>query len=317
MKYYSQPMRPSIALVSARVAHDVDEDFTPLRDALHAAGADVCSPDWDDPAVDWSAFDLAVLRATWDYSVRVQEFLSWAESTARRTRLLNPLPCVRWNIDKHYLKDLAAAGVPTIPSHFIEPGQDAHEQAPRFLAATAAREIVVKPAIGAGSRDAQRHERSNVRGLCEHAQRIVDSGHSALLQPYLESVDEHGEAALICYAGQFSHAIRKGALLKRGVAAEQGLFAKESITPRAPTAAELRLAQQTLAAIPFGIPLYARVDLLLDEQGAPTVLELELTEPSMFFAHAPEAAARFAAVLMKECLSGARATGAPSTAPRA
>jgi hypothetical protein len=317
MKYYSQPMRPSIALVSARVAHDVDEDFAPLRDALRSAGADVQCADWDDPSVDWGAFDLAVLRATWDYSLRVHEFLSWAEATAGRTRLLNPLPCVRWNIDKHYLKHLAAAGVPTIPSHFIEPGQDAREQAVRFLAGTPAREIVVKPAIGAGSRDAQRHDRANVRDLCEHAQRIVDSGRSALLQPYLDSVDEHGEAALIWYAGQFSHAIRKGALLKRGVAAEQGLFAKEHIMPRTPTAAELRVAQQTLAAVPFGIPLYARVDLLLDEQGAPTVLELELAEPSMFFAHAPEAAARFAAVLMKECLSGARVTGASSGAPRA
>jgi glutathione synthase/RimK-type ligase-like ATP-grasp enzyme len=292
--------RPSIALVSARIAHDIDEDFAPLRDALHAAGANVQSADWDDPSVDWSAFDLAVLRSTWDYSIRLEEFLSWVAATAARTRLINPLPHVRWNVDKHYMKDLAAAGMPVIPSHFIEPGQSARHEVERFVAGVTASEIVVKPAVGAGSRDAQRHDRENLTAMTQHVQRLLDSKRSALLQPYLDSVDERGETALIFYDGRFSHAIRKGALLKRGWAAEQGLFATEQITARVPSDDELQIAQRVLSAIPFGTPLYARVDLLLDERGAPTVLELELTEPSMFFAHAPAAAAQFAAVLMRE-----------------
>ena len=309
--------RPSIALVSARVAHSLDEDFQPLQQALLDAGANVTSLDWDDPTADWGVFDLAVLRSTWDYSIRIDEFLAWAEQAAARTRLINPLPYVRWNIDKHYLQDLEKAGVPIIPSHFIEPGENARECAEPFLASMRTREIVVKPAIGAGSRDAQRHDRANVASLCEHAQRIVDSGRSALLQPYLESVDERGETALLFYEGQFSHAICKGALLKRGEAAEQGLFARERITPRVPTEDEVRVAQQVLAAMPFATPLYARVDLLLDDRGAPSVLELELTEPSMFFAHAPSAAARFAAVLMKAAVSAPPATDARSAKPPA
>jgi glutathione synthase/RimK-type ligase-like ATP-grasp enzyme len=292
--------RPSIALVSARISHDVDEDFAPLRDALRAAGANVQSADWDDPSVDWSAFELAVLRSTWDYSIRLEEFLSWASATAVRTRLINPLRYVRWNVDKHYMKDLAAAGMPVIPSHFIEPGQNARGEAERFISSVAAPEIVVKPAIGAGSRDARRHDRENIAAMAEHVQRLLDSGRSALLQPYLDSVDERGETALIFYDGRFSHAIRKGALLRRGGEAERGLFASENITPRVPTEDELKIAQRVLGAIPFGMPLYARVDLLHDERGTPTVLELELTEPSMFFAHAPEAAARFAEALLRE-----------------
>jgi O-ureido-D-serine cyclo-ligase len=116
-----------------------------------------------------------------------------------------------------------------------------------------------------------------------------------LLQPYLDRVDEHGETALIFFDGKFSHAIRKGPLLRRGEGPTRALFAAEHITPRQPDAAELALAERTLAAIPFPQPLlYARVDLIHDANGSPCVLELELTEPSLFFAHAAGSAARFA-----------------------
>jgi O-ureido-D-serine cyclo-ligase len=294
----TQP-RPAIALVSARVARSVDEDFRPLEQALLGAGAEVSCVDWDDPGADWSRFDVAVLRATWDYTLRLEEFMAWARAASSRTRLINPLPYVQWNADKHYMNDLAGSGVPVIPGHFVEPGERFGERAESFVAGLATREVVVKPAVGAGSRDAQRHDRSNIEAIREHAQRIADSARSALIQPYLDSVDERGETALIFYAGEFSHAICKGALLKRGGTAEQGLFARETITPRAPTDDEMRIAERALAAIPFGMPLYARVDLILDAHGAPQVLELELIEPSMFFAHARAAASRFADVLVK------------------
>jgi glutathione synthase/RimK-type ligase-like ATP-grasp enzyme len=299
MRALMTPPRPSIALVSARVARSVDEDFRPLEQALISAGADVSCVDWDDPSADWSGFDLAVLRATWDYTLRLEEFMAWARTASSHTQLVNPLPYLQWNCDKHYMSDLAGSGVPVIPGHFIEPGTRFGERAEEFIAGLTTREGVVKPAVGAGSRDAQRHDCANIDAIREHAQRLADSGRSALIQPYLASVDERGETALIFYAGQLSHAICKGPLLKRGGAAEQGLFARETITPRVPSEDEKRVAQRALAAIPFGMPLYARVDLIEDAQGAPQVLELELIEPSMFFAHAPAAAARFADVLVK------------------
>jgi O-ureido-D-serine cyclo-ligase len=299
MRALMTPPRPSIALVSARVARSVDEDFRPLEHALRSAGADVSCVDWDDAGADWSQFDLAVLRATWDYTLRLEEFIAWARGAASRTRLVNPLPYIQWNCDKHYINDLAASDVPVIPGHFVEPGTRFGDRAEAFVAGLTTPEVVVKPAVGAGSRDAQRHDRSDVDAIRVHAHRIADAGRSALIQPYLDSVDERGETALIFYAGQFSHAICKGPLLKRGGPAEQGLFARETISARTPTEAEQLTAQRALAAIPFGMPLYARVDLILDDQGAPQVLELELIEPSMFFAYAPDAPARFADVLMK------------------
>ena len=122
-----------------------------------------------------------------------------------------------------------------------------------------------------------------------------------LLQPYLDSVDRDGETSLIYFAGKFSHAIRKAPLLPRGDAGSPagGLFAPERITPRVPGADELRVAEKVLAALPFETPLYARIDLIRDASGAPTLLELELTEPSLFLVHAPGAAERFAAAVLE------------------
>ncbi len=286
---------PRIALVSARAAEALDEDQPLLLEALAATGADARVACWDDASVDWSAFDLAVLRSTWDYSSRLEEFLRWAGRTATQTQLLNPLPLLRWNIDKHYLRQLAEQGIRVVPSAFVEPGEDAATALARFLADHAgSAELVVKPAIGAGSRDAERHARGSSAAIIAHIQRLLDARRSVLLQPYLDRVDDYGETALIIFAGQFSHAIRKGPLLRRGEASTSALFAPEQITPRTASADELALANEVVGVVPGGMPLYARVDLIRDAAGTPCVLELELAEPSLFFAHAPGAAQRFA-----------------------
>jgi glutathione synthase/RimK-type ligase-like ATP-grasp enzyme len=214
---------------------------------------------------------------------------------------MNAPRVVRWNTDKHYLSELARAGVPVIPSTFIEPGENPERALGAFLASHTAAEFVVKPSVGAGSRDAQRHVRTQADPALTQAQRLLDAERSVLLQPYLESVDTDGETALMFFDGRFSHAIRKGPLLPRGSTASPavGLFAPEKVTSRTPGADELRVAEQVLAALPFEAPLYARVDLIRDSQGAPTLLEIELTEPSLFFAHASGAAERFAAEVVK------------------
>jgi hypothetical protein len=153
---------------------------------------------------------------------------------------------------------------------------------------------VVKPAVGAGSRDTRRHVRSATAEILAHLQPLLAAKRSMMLQPYLEGVDRDGETALMFIDGRFSHAIRKGPLLPPGAPATQALFASEEITPRTPGADELEVAERILARLPFGTLLYARVDLIRDAAGNPCVLELEITEPSMYFAHAPGSAERFA-----------------------
>jgi len=295
-------MKPMVALVTAREARGLDEDMPLLEGALAAAGARSQMVDWDDGRVDWGAFDLALLRSTWDYTDRLPEFLVWVDAAARRTTLLNPPSVVRWNTDKHYLGELARAAVPVVPSTFIEPGESADRALHDFLARhDNSPEFVVKPSVGAGSRDTQRHLRGRVEPAVTQAQRLLNAERSVLLQPYLDSVDRDGETALIYFAGQFSHAIRKGPLLPPGLAGSPavGLFAPEKITPRTPGVDELRVAERVLAALPFAAPLYARIDLIRDAAGAPTLLELELTEPSLFFAQAPGAAERFTSAVLE------------------
>jgi hypothetical protein len=288
-----------VALVTARAARGLDEDMPPLTAALAAAGAESQIVEWDDREVDWARFDLVVPRSAWDYAERLPEFLAWAERVARLTRLVNPLPVVRWNTDKHYLGELTRAGAPVVPTWYAEPGADAGRTLDELLAADACREVVVKPAVGAGSRDARRHLRADRAEILAHIEPLLAARRSVMLQPYLESVDSKGETALMYIDGRFSHAVRKGALLPAGAPSTAGLFAPEEIVPRAPGADELAAAERILGAAPFEKLVYARIDLLRDAAGAPRLLELELTEPSFFLAHAPGSAERFAAALLR------------------
>ena len=282
---------PTLALATAIAAGGTDEDLHPLQDACTRAGlrADIVA--WDDPTVSWSRFDAVLLRSTWDYTSRLPEFLAWCERIARLTRLINPLEVVRWNTDKHYLGELADKGVPVVESHYLEPGEDA-------AALPVLDEFVVKPCVGAGSRGAKRFLKRERTAAIAHAASLLAEGRSVLIQPYLHEVDASGETSLIFFEGRYSHAIRKGPLLRRGEDAVRALFAPERISARAPSPRERTVAKRVLAALPFEPLAYARVDLLPSEDG-PQLLELELTEPSLFFATAPGSAARFARVLAR------------------
>lgn len=286
-------VRP-IALVTAGAARGLDEDLPLLLAAFAERGQAAEVVDWDDDRVNWSRFELALLRSTWDYTTRLPEFLQWLDRAAAQTRLFNPQPVVRWNVDKHYLAELARAGVAIVPSVFVEPGADAGAALREFLDQHPEAELVVKPSVGAGSRDAQRYGREELSVIGAHIFRLRDEKRSVLLQPYLNRVDEQGETALVYFNGVFSHAFRKGPLLHRGHEPTRALFATEKITARTPGDDELDLAARVLKALPFSTPLYARIDLIRAADATPCVLELELTEPSLYFEHAPGAAGRMA-----------------------
>lgn len=288
-----------VALVSARAARGLDADMEPLAAALAARGLRGEVVEWDDASVRWAQFDLALLRSTWDYTERLGEFRGWLRRVAGLTRLHNPAPLLEWNIDKHYLRDLAALGLAVVPSAFIEPGASPRPAIERFLAEHPCAEFVIKPAVGAGSRGARRLGRTQLPEAQAHAASLLEADRSVVLQPYLQAVDHDGETALLFFSGRFSHAIRKGPLLRPDAAPTRALFAPEHITARTPAADERALAEAVLAAIhdsgraPRTV-LYARVDLLRDPAGAPRLLELELAEPSLFLTYADGAAERFA-----------------------
>jgi len=271
----------TIALATGRPFLDLDVDLPLLVGAASARGLDAEVAVWDDESVDWSAYDAVVVRSCWDYLDRRDVFLAWA---AQVPNLLNPAEVLAWNTDKIYLRELADAGIPVIETHWdVRTGDDL----PRL--GIAAEEWVVKPSISGGSRDTARWDDPD--NVYRHSEELIAAGRTAMVQPYVPSVDIEGETALIFLGGRFSHAIRKGPLLERGEGVRQDRDQREVITPRAPTAAQHEVAEQVLAAIPSALGradalAYARVDLATDTEGAPRLIELELTEPSLFLDHA-------------------------------
>lgn len=301
----SDGAHPRVAVATYASLPHLDDDGPRLLGALADAGVDAAPKVWDDPTVDWHAYDLVLLRTTWDYPLRRAEFVSWAQSLRH---VANPADVVEWNTDKHYLSDLQAAGLPVISTVFLEPGDDWYE--PVFDTA----DVVVKPVVSAGASHTGRFPVGDPAAR-ELAERLLAEQRAVMVQPYLDAVDTAGETALLFLGGQFSHAVRKESLLtqhgERPLYSEQGY--SETITAAMVTDAEVAVAERVLAAVPGGAGrlTYARVDLLPGADGAPRLLEVELTEPSLFLAHAgDEAMARLAADVVRRARA---ATGAGPT----
>jgi hypothetical protein len=272
------PRVKKIALATARAARGLDEDMAPLLRALQSLRIPAEAAEWDDPGVDWSSYALVLVRSTWDYAKRRDEFLAWADRVSALTTLANTSPILRWNTDKRYLRELSAGKAAVVPTHWIEPGDDV--ELPFENA------FVVKPAVSAGAIDTARYERRERDSAALHVRRLQAAGRTVMVQPYLEQVDQKGETGMVYLAGEYSHAIRKSAILRPGMAYVDGLFARETIEPCVPSEIERAVAERVLSLVPGGAAelLYARVDLAPGPAGEPLLLELELTEPSLFFA---------------------------------
>ena len=274
----------------------LDEDMPQLVAALSALGVEASAVDWHDDSLDWGAWDLVVVRSTWDYTTQVASFLDRLAEIDRATTLANPLDVLRWNLDKRYLVELAAVGAPVVPTDVIEPGD-----APRIPEGVT---CVVKPTVSAGARDTERHGPESPDHARAHAAALLAAGRSVLVQPYIEGIDAAGETGLVYLGGAFSHAFRKGPILRPDSGFVEGLYREEVIEPRTPSAVERATAEQILDAVPRVLPgrtrddlLYARVDLAPGVDG-PLLMELELVEPSFFLETDPRSPARAAAAIV-------------------
>ena len=271
------PARPRVALATSSALPDLYGDDRLLLGPLSEAGVDAEAAVWDDPSVDWSSYDLVVVRSTWDYTLRRDEFLAWAASVPR---LSNPSDVLAWNTDKRYLGALAAAGVPVVPTTYVAPGEPF--EVPPY-------EHVVKPTVSAGARDTRRFAAGE--DSAPHAAALLEAGRTVMVQPYQRAVDDAGETAVLLFRGRLSHGARKAPVLVEGLEDPDEV----AITPRVPSAEEVEVAHAALAAVPCDEPLlYARVDLVPGPDGTPVLMELEATEPCLFLAQEPGAAARLA-----------------------
>jgi glutathione synthase/RimK-type ligase-like ATP-grasp enzyme len=265
-----------VALATCAELPDGDEDFPLLIAALAAEGVESEAAVWDDEAVDWSTYDLVLPRSTWDYAERRDDFLAWAASVAR---VLNPLDVLEWNTDKQrYLTDLAAAGVPVVPTTFVGPGDELRPPDDTF---------VVKPAISAGGRRSARFDAKEAPAARVLVARIHAENRTAMIQPYL---GDHDERALVYLDGEYSHAVRRRVPLP-AAGDRDVLYLDEELGQAEATAAEREIAEAALACASAPL-LYGRVDLMGEQ-----VLELEVAEPSLYLSFGEAAAKRFAAAI--------------------
>lgn len=255
---------------------------------------------WDDPAVDWSAYDRVVLRSVWDYTGRPDEFLAWCHSVGPE-RLRNMPALVAFNADKRYLESLS---VPAVPTRFVAPGDPPPELSG---------EVVVKPTVSAGARDTGRFGPAAHDGARALVERITARGGTAMVQPFLDDVDARGEVALVHFGGELSHTLRKRAVLRPdevapvaedsplGVAAV--MLEDDLVTAGEASPQEAAFARSVLDELTgrFGaVPLYARVDVVAGPDGRPVLLELEAIEPHLYLATSPGAAERFARAIGRD-----------------
>jgi hypothetical protein len=296
---------PRLALATCAEVGDLDPEGRLLLAACREAGIEAEPAIWDDGSIDWDGFDLVLIRSTWDYKDKPAEFRAWTERIGPRLR--NAPAIVTWNLSKHYLQVLRGWGFPVVPTEFLEPGA-CREQIAGTLPGSG--EYVVKPAVSAGSTDTARYvaaEPGDRERALEHANDLLGDGRTVMVQPFLSSVETEAETAVILLAGEPVHAIRKGPLLEIGQGLEPGLFREEDISLRQPHQDELRLAQAVVERFSAEVapPLYARVDMLRDEAGKPTVLELELIEPSLTLDYSPSSLARMVELVGAELDAGA------------
>lgn len=261
-----------VALATCLVLPEPDPDEAITLDAFRRRGHHVELLAWDDPTAHPEAFDVVVIRSTWDYPWRPREFAAWVRRVGSLTRLLNPADLVLGNLDKRYLADLESRGLPVVPSRWFAAGD------PEWATEMDAGPFVLKPTIGAGSMDTRFFEPSQV----EEARAwlaTMEPGRTFMVQPYYASVETVGEQSIVVIGGVPTHRIHKRPRFDGQDERVEG--------PLSVTGEWEALARRAL--LPYPGLLYARVDLMADEAGAWRISEVELIEPSLFFLQNPDA----------------------------
>ena len=290
-----------VAIATCDVVPEQFDDDELIVEALARRGVEAGFVSWDAEGVDWSAFELVVVRSTWDYTPRLEEFVGWADGVGGRLR--NRPEVIAWNADKRYMGELEAAGLAVVPTTFVEPGGPVPELAG---------ELVVKPTVSAGGRETGRFAPAAHGDARELLARLGAAGRTAMVQPYFGAVDSVGETALVHVGGEFTHALRKRAVLQPNeeaplrddpLGAAEAMYDPELVRASESTAAEREVAGDVLSWVAerFGEPpLYARVDLVPGPDGEPVLMELEVVEPCLYLHESPATAERLAEAIVAE-----------------
>ena len=263
-----------------------------LKSAFESQGLKVDITYWDNPSYEWQQTKSVLFRTVWDYFERFDEFWDWLEQVKTKTRLINSYELIKWNIDKHYLKDLSSWGIETVPTYFADKGcnMKLHEIAKR----NQWNDLVIKPAISASAFKTYKILANEIQANEKLFNSLVQE-RNMLVQPYFETITQLGEASLMVFDGKFTHAILKKA--QPGDFRVQDDFGG-TVHNYIPTKAEINFAEKVFETCKTK-PVYGRVDIVWDNDKNFYLSELEIIEPELWIRNYPKCAERIAEAVDK------------------
>jgi len=263
-----------------------------LKSAFEAQGLKVDITYWDNPTYEWQETKSVLFRTIWDYFERFNEFWEWLEQVKTKTRLINSYELIKWNIDKHYLKDMSSWGIETVPTYFADKGcnMKLHEIAKR----NQWKDLVIKPAISASAFKTYKILANEIQANEKLFNSLVQE-RNMLVQPYFETITQLGEVSLMVFDGKFTHAILKKA--QPGDFRVQDDFGG-TVHNYIPTKAEINFAEKVFETCKTK-PVYGRVDIVWDNDKNFYLSELEIIEPELWIRNYPKCAERIAEAVDK------------------
>ncbi|MFM2607274.1 hypothetical protein AAFX30_06535 [Vibrio chagasii] len=284
--------KKKVALISDSDSLSVDYDMPLITDAFKNTDVQADVVFWDESNPDCSMYDVVVLRSPWTYMEKIQPFIEFCQNIEKNSVLLNPLSVIEWNSDKSYLKQLEAQGIPIIPTEIIYSETEIHHALNRIQNSDwDVKEIVIKPTIGAYSFGVVRLSAEDIDKIRKHVTYLLELDKGVIIQPYLHTIEEHGETNMIYFNNTYSHAIKKEALLSQHGETKTPDMEYRKIKDASDEEKALAIRILSLAQSNLGLNeplLYARLDFIEDKNGQPLLLELEITEPSLSLPLAPE-----------------------------
>ena len=263
-----------------------------LKSAFEAQGLKVDITYWDNPSYEWQQTKSVLFRTVWDYFERFDEFWEWLEQVKTKTRLINSYELIKWNIDKHYLRDLKNNGIQVVPTYFADRGNNISLQEIANL--NDWKHIVIKPAISASAFNTYKITNDEIEQKEQLFHELLQT-HDMLVQPFFPTISELGEASLMVFGGKFTHAILKKA--KAGDFRVQDDFGG-TVHDYNPTQEEIKFAEKVFQSC-TSLPIYGRVDIVWDSNKHIYLSELEIIEPELWIRNRPESANKIAEAVNK------------------
>ena len=291
-----------VTLVTCRAYYEPDK-ITPyiqnilleqelLKSSLEAQGLKVNVTFWDNPSYEWQKTKSVLFRTVWDYFERFDEFWEWLEQVKTKTKLINSYELIKWNIDKHYLKDLKNNDIQVVPTYFADRGNNISLQ--EIANSKDWRHIVIKPAISASAFNTYKITNDEIEQKEQLFHELLQT-HDMLVQPFFPTISELGEASLMVFGGKFTHAILKKA--KAGDFRVQDDFGG-TVHDYNPTQEEIKFAEKVFQSC-TSLPIYGRVDIVWDSNKHIYLSELEIIEPELWIRNRPESANKIAEAVNK------------------